>query len=121
MLRQPRSPLDKPVFEVVEAAAREGRRCPSNGEIAAEVIARGGAVHIATTTVPGILQRLVRNGAITIRYFSRHFRQVEIHEGPDAGARTAAPRNKSEPVEVIDAAERKRRDEMPRQRWPHRD
>lgn len=121
MQRQPRSTLDKAVFAVVEAAAREGRRCPTNGEIAAEVLSQGGAVRMATTTVPGILQRLVRNGAITIRYFSRHFRQVEIHEGPAAGARTATPRNKSEPVEVIDAAERKRRDETPRQRWPHRD
>jgi hypothetical protein len=105
--------LDECVFAVLQAAAVEGRRCPSNGEIAMQVRERGIA-RIATTTVPGVLQRLVRDGAITIRYFSRHSRQVVLHEGPYAGKATAPPDNKSEPVEVIDAEERKRRDEAPR-------
>ena len=105
--------LDECVLGVLETAVVDERLCPSNGEIAMEVMKRG-IGRVATTTIPGVLQRLVREGAITIRYYSRHARQVEIHEGRYAGRSTATPPNKREPVDVIDAAERRKRDKAPR-------
>lgn len=105
--------LDEAVLAALEAAVADEQVCPSNGQIAAEVMKRG-VSRVATTTIPGVLQRLVREGAITLRYYSRHARQVELHTGPYAGRSTAVPSNKQELVDVIDAAERKKRDQTPR-------
>lgn len=96
------------VFALLETAAREGHRCPTNPELAAALSSQGDP--IASSSVPKIIGRLVRGGRIIVRVYGHNWRDVVIQSGRHAGKTTMAPPSGGEPYIVIDAAERTKRD-----------
>jgi hypothetical protein len=96
------------VFALLEAAARAGHRCPTNPELAADLSSHG--VPIASSSVPKIFGRLVREGRIVVRVYGHNWRDIVIQSGRYAGKATMAPPLGGEPYIVIDAAERTKRD-----------
>ena len=98
------------VYAIVEQAAVEGRRCPTNAEIAADLNALGLWKPVGTTSIPGILQQLVRQGFMTIRIYGLNWRDIIILQGPHTGKATLPPPYGGKPHIVIDQAERERRD-----------
>lgn len=96
------------VFALLEAAARTGRRCPTNPELAAALSSQGDP--IAPSSVPKIIGRLVRGGRIIVRVYGHNWRDVVIQTGRHASKTTMAPPSGGQPYIVIDAAERMKRD-----------
>jgi hypothetical protein len=96
------------VFTLVERAAIEGRRCPTNPEIAAYLRQQG--VKAAAGSIPGLLRILVRENRIVVRVYASNWRDITICEGPHKGKATLPPSHGNDPYIVIDAAERARRD-----------
>lgn len=99
------------VFGVLERAAVEGQRCPTNPEIAACLQKNG--VRAAAGSIPGVLRALVREGRIVVRVYGGNWRDVVIVTGPHAGKSTKGPPHGGKPYSVIDAAERTKRDSQP--------
>lgn len=106
------------VFGILERAAGEGRRCPTNFEVAAELNAMLTNTRRAGTSIPAIMQVLVRRGLLTVRLYGGNYRDVVILKGPHAGKATLGPRHGGPPYEIIDKAERDRRDKSPK--WQRR-
>lgn len=89
-------------FNMIVAAAREGRRCPETtrsdyikGE---RILIRGLARGAATI--------LAAEGKIKVEIFARNFRRITILVGPHAGKATAAPPfgELAQPYRVIEGA-----------------
>lgn len=99
------------VFGVLERAAVEGRRCPTNPEIA-ECLQKSG-LRAAAGSIPGVLRTLVREGRIIVRVYGGNWRDVVIAAGPHAGKSTKGPPHGGKPYSVIDAVERTKRDSEP--------
>lgn len=102
--------LEDVVFGILERAASEGRRCPTNIEVANEINFLLKNTRRAATSIPAIIQALVRRGLITVRIYGHNFREVVILEGPLAGKTTQRSPDGWEPYIIIDKAERDRRD-----------
>ncbi|MCX7306556.1 MAG: hypothetical protein NTZ72_00790 [Afipia sp.] len=96
------------VFEFLAKAANDSVRCPTNPQIASYLTASG--FKRSATVIPKYLQELVRRGLIVVRIYPRNYRDVGILVGPCASKFTLKP--DTEPYIVIDADERKRRDEI---------
>jgi hypothetical protein len=90
------------IFRFLEAAAMEGRRCPTNPEIAAHLETLG--LSASAGGVPAVLGRLAREGKIIVRIYARNWRQVLIVSGPLQGAQTSPPSRGGEPHFVIAAS-----------------
>jgi hypothetical protein len=105
------------VFDTLVKAAREGRRCPTNFEIAEAVTSLSGGRPRAASGMPAVIQQLVRDGYVTVRVYGANFREVLIHQGPEAGKSTLPPSHGKQPYRVIDKMERERRDKAPK--WSH--
>lgn len=102
--------LDAGVLAVLEHAASEGRRCPTNSEIAAQLSEHGIRTHIAASSIPGVLQRLIRQGFLTVRIYGNNWRDVVLHYGNHSGKATCPPPHGGQPHVILDKAERERRD-----------
>ena len=102
------------VYKLIEQAAANGDRCPTNVTIAAALNKSGSNNSIAASSVPSILQRLVRSGMITIRIYGHNWRDICILSGPHAGKLTMPPPHGGKPHTIIDLEERLRRDKAPR-------
>jgi hypothetical protein len=96
------------ILKTLEAAASEGRRCPTNAELADILNANGAPV--ATSSVPGIVSQLVRAGHIIVSVYPLNWRVVTITSGYFKRHKTAAPPTQKKPYLVIDQAERAKRD-----------
>jgi hypothetical protein len=105
---------DQLIFTVLERAAAQGRRCPTNAEIAAQLSEHG--PRIAGPTVPAAMQRLAREGAIVVRLYGSNYRDVCICKGPHKGKATLPPAHGKLPHIVIDQEERARRDKLQHQK-----
>jgi hypothetical protein len=105
-----REALEARVYAVVEGAAMEGRRCPTNAEIAANLNASGLRKSVAASSIPGVFRELIRRGLVTVRIYGNNWRDVMILQGPHAGKVTQPPPHGGKPHIVIDKAERERRD-----------
>jgi hypothetical protein len=101
------------VFGILERAASKGIRCPTNSEAVAELNALSHRPRSATS-MPKIIQSLVRSGMITVRVYGCNFRQVIILEGPCAGRATLRPSHDGQPYIILDKVERLRRDDAPK-------
>src|SRR5689334_9469403 len=100
------------LLEAVEHAAAEGKRCPTNPELAA--VLRSHGIKAAAGAIPTALNQLIRDGRIVVSLYPRYWRVVTICAGPHAGISTAPPPVPAQPHIVLDKAERKRRDaELP--------
>lgn len=106
--------LEARVYALVERAARNGRRCPTNAEIAAELNKAGLTKAVSPGSIPGVFRQLIRRGQITVRIYGNNWRDVVILEGPHAGKVTLPPPHGGKPHIVIDQAERERRDKAAR-------
>src|SRR5690349_9266932 len=96
------------IFEAVEHAAAEGKRCPTNPELAA--LLRSHGIKAAAGGIPTALNQLIRDGWIVVSLYPRYWRVVTICAGPLVDMRTAPPPSPAKPHIVLDKAERKRRD-----------
>ena len=104
------------VYSLVERAAIEGRRCPTNAEIAAYLSKSGLTTPLAGSSIPEYFRRLILQGLITVRIYAKNWRDVIILQGPHAGKTTLPPPHGGKPYAVIDQAERERRDKRPYRR-----
>ena len=102
------------IFALLEEAASEGLRCPTNLQISSYLIASG--YRIAPGSVPGILGVLVREKRIVVRIYPRNWRDIIICNGPNTGKMTLAPPNGNSPIIIIDESERASRDRQ-RGKW----
>lgn len=89
------------VLDLLIAAAREGRRCPTSGEIYDAMLEAGAPGGGWKAIVPD----LARRGLIVVEVYGRNYRVVEIRQaGPYYGKRTApAPQHYGAPYAVIGA------------------
>ena len=99
------------VFRMLERAAANDERCPTNLQIAAELQKHGYRASLGGISSP--LQDLVRQGRIIIRLYGGNFRQIGICAGENTGKTTKGHAQRQNP---IDAAERARRDSFLRER-----
>jgi len=95
---------------MIELAANEGRRCPTNADIANDLNASGITKSVAASSIPSIIQRLIRRGLVTVRIYGHNWRDVMILEGTHAAKATLPPPHGGKPYIIIDQAERERRD-----------
>jgi len=102
------------VYALVERAAAEGRRCPTNAKIAADLNKSGLTKPVAASSIPGVFRQLIRRGLVTVRIYGNNWRDVVILQGPHAGKATLPPSHGGKPHIVIDQAERERRDRAAR-------
>ncbi len=96
------------LFSLLEAAAAEGRRCPTNSDLAAALSSFG--LPTAPSSVPKIMARLIRDGCIIVRIYGHNWRDVIVQSGQYVNRATMAPPSGWQPYIVIDAAERTKRD-----------
>ncbi len=77
------------VFGMVEEAAVQGFRCPTNEELR-EAFRKKGFLHNATATAcpPNSLATLARRGKIRVEIYGRNWRVAEILTGIHRGKRT---------------------------------
>jgi hypothetical protein len=102
------------VYALVERAVVEGKRCPTNAEIAADLNKSGLTKPIAATSVPGVFRQLIRRGMVTVRVYGNNWRDVVILQGTNAGKATLPPPHGGKPHIVLDPDERARRDKATR-------
>lgn len=102
------------VYALVERAAMESRRCPTNAEIAAHLNESGLAKHVSASSIPKIFRRLILLELISIRVYGNNWRDAVILQGPHAGKVTSPPPHGGKPHIFIDKAERERRDKAAR-------
>jgi hypothetical protein len=86
------------LFKLVEAHAAEGKRCPTNDEIA-DYLARTG--HLSRLKLTDV----ARSGRIKIEVYAKNFRVVEICDGPHRGKRTQDAPHYQSPYRVITGEE----------------
>jgi hypothetical protein len=93
------------LFALLQQVAAEGRRCPTNADLAA-YLRKGGF----RTAPVDILKNLTREGRVIVRVYANNWRDVVISAGPHAGKATMPPPHHGKPHIVIDAIERAKRD-----------
>ena len=113
-VQREKGPHEARVYALVERAAKEGRRCPTNAEIAAHLNKSGLAKPVAASSIPDIFRQLIRQGLVTVRIYGNNWRDVVILRGPHAGKVTLPPPHGGKPHIVINQAERERRDKAAR-------
>ncbi len=74
--------LEARVFALVKRAASEGRRCPTNAEIATDLNESGITKSVAASSIPGVFRQLIRRGLVTVRVYGNNWRDVVILQGP---------------------------------------
>jgi hypothetical protein len=96
------------VLAIVEKAAANGERCPTNPEIATRLQDQG--IALRPSSIPNVLRELTRAGQIVTYVYGKNYRAIKICIGPQAGKSTAPPAHDSPPYIIIDANERNKRD-----------
>jgi hypothetical protein len=96
------------IFGLVEKAAAERRRCPTNPEIAEFLRTQG--FPAAFSSVPKMIGRLVKAGRMIVRVYGHNWRDITICTGHQAGKATIGPPNGGDPYILIDEAGRAKRD-----------
>jgi hypothetical protein len=94
------------IFVIVEQAASEGRRCPTNPSLAKELGKRG--FRLSGPTIPRFMKQLAREGRIIVRVYGNNWRDVVICGGPHAGKATMPPPHGGKPHTLIDATGHKK-------------
>jgi hypothetical protein len=102
------------LYALIEKAASEGRRCPTNAEIATHFRQTGVAKHATPSGIPRLINQLIRRGLITVRIYGNNWRDVIILQGRHAGMTTSPPPHGGKPHLIIDPSERERRDKAER-------
>lgn len=95
------------IFGVLVRVATQGRRCPTNAEIANELQELG--LKAATGGISALMGQLALAGRIVVRVYAKNWRMVEITSGACLGMKTLPPPRGGEPYTVIDATERAER------------
>ena len=102
------------VYALIERAAAEGRRCPTNSDIAANLNNSRLTKAVAASSMPGVFQQLIRRGLVTVRIYGNNWRDAVILNGPHARKATLPPPHGGKPYTVLDQPERERRDQAAR-------
>jgi len=87
------------VFNLLQAAAVAGLRCPTNRDIAEALQGQHGK--LSPGSIPEITSHLAREGRIVIRLYGHNWREVVIGDGLHAGASTLAPPGEATPYKII--------------------
>jgi hypothetical protein len=92
------------VFDQLQEAAAEGKRCPTNHQIAERLAWRG--LQIAPTSVPSVMKKLTSQGLIIVRIYGANWRDVIICSGPHSEKTTLPPPHGGKPHIVLRATGR---------------
>ena len=89
------------VFGLIEAAAREGRRCPQNEEIRGALYSAG--LQFGNGVTAGdVIKALAREGRVRGGVYGRNWRTLHICVGPHAGKSTKPCDHASAPHMIYD-------------------
>ena len=89
------------VYALVERAAIEGRRCPTNAEIADDLNKSGLIKPVAAASIPGVFRKLIQRRLVTVRIYGHNWRDVVIIKGPHAGKTTLPPPHGGKPYRIL--------------------
>jgi len=77
------------IFNILDAAAAQGARCPANEAIAGQLRCEG--IEVSVGTISGIVSRLAHDGRIVVRIYSHNYREVVVCDGIHRGRGTLPP------------------------------
>jgi hypothetical protein len=109
-----RSLVEEKIFALLQEAAVEGQRCPTNPQIAEHLSESG--IKVAGTSIPGFLKSLILAGRIVVRVYARNWRGVTICSGSHAGKTTQPPPHGGKPHLILTADGRTGRTASTRER-----